>query len=242
MAEKRATLSRAGKALARSALDRRLEEQIEAHFTAQRRRGRLEVEVKGGFVLLRGFVGTYREKERLHRFVMGLRGVRAVKDLVRIRPVETLADRRVVYHVRQALDAHAGLPVGTATIQVTNGACTLRGYVRTAEERHVAEQVASHCRGVRSVINDLTVDPLDEAPDEATTRAVRSALDYCKDFALEDISVCAVDGRVMLRGTVPTLWDRALAEEVTRAQPSVRCVENHIQVLPDDRRDGHRRR
>jgi len=225
-------LSSAGKALRRSALDRHLRRKVEAHLPNRRPHGQVTVEVKNGFVVLRGFVRTYREKERMHRFVMGLRGVRALKDLLRVRPVETLADRTIALHVRNALDAHAELPPGTATVHVSNGTCVLRGHVRTAEERHVAELTARHCRGVRVVVNELNVDPLDEVPDEVTARTVRMALDYCRDFDTQGINVSCADGRVVLRGRVPTLLDRALAEEMTRLQRGVCVVENHIQVTP----------
>jgi osmotically-inducible protein OsmY len=190
----------------------------------------VKVTVAGGFVALQGSVPTFREKERLHRFVMGLRGVKALKDLLIIEPVETLEDERISLLVRQALDAHSELPHGTAVVHVNRGTCTLNGHVRSCEERFIAEQIASHCRGVKKVKNELTVDPLDEVSDEATSRVVKSALAYCEDFETEAVSVSCADGLVLLRGQVPSLLDRALAEEVARLQPGVRRVENHIQV------------
>jgi osmotically-inducible protein OsmY len=195
-------------------------------------RSKINVEVENGFVTLSGSVPTFRQKERLHRFVMGLKGVRALKDLLRVWSVETIADRAVALHVRHALDAHAELPPGTASVHVRSGVVTLQGHVRTAEERSVAELVASHCRGVNSVVNELTVNPLDEISDAATARAVRGALAYCKDFETEGVTVSCDDGRVLLHGEVPSLLDRMLAEELARLQAGVREVENHIHVKP----------
>ncbi|MCK6470332.1 MAG: BON domain-containing protein [Planctomycetes bacterium] len=217
------------------ALDADLRSRIHAALPpASGRNGRrpegISVEVKDGMVLLRGTARTFREKIRLHRFVMGLRGVRALKDMIRIEPAESVSDERVALLVRQALDAHSELPPGTASVHVRDGVCTIEGHVRSAEERHVAEMVTSNCRGVKSVVNKLNVDPLDEVSDEATTRAVKGALAYCKDFDIEGITVSCVDGRVVLRGLVPTMMDRGLAEEITRLQFGVRAVENHIQV------------
>jgi osmotically-inducible protein OsmY len=221
----------AGHALKRSALDRDLKRKILEHLPHHREQLQVTVEVKNGFVVLRGFVRSFRERERLRRFVMRLMGVRALKDLMRIKPAETLADQEVALHVRNALDAHSELPPGTATVHIANGTCTLRGYVCSAEERHVAEMVTRNCRGVRAVVNELTVDPLDEEPDAATNRQVRKALDYCKDFDTNGITVSCMDGRVVLRGKVPTFLDRLLAEEITRIQSCVRSVENHIVVV-----------
>ncbi|MBE7462849.1 MAG: BON domain-containing protein [Planctomycetes bacterium] len=224
-------LSRAGLALEKNAVDRELRVKIAAQTPSEdNRRKEIKVDVRDGYVVLSGFVRTFREKERLHRFVMGLRGVKALKDLLRVRPEESIADRQIALHVRQALDAHAELPPATATVHVRDGTCTLRGHVRSAEERHIAESVSSHCRGVKSVVNELTVDTLDEIPDEATSRAVRCALAYCEDFDTDGITISCCDGKIVLRGNVPTMMDRMLAEEMTRIQPGVRHVENHIQV------------
>lgn len=190
----------------------------------------VKADVRNGFVTLNGGVRTFRQKERLHRFVMRLPGVRALKDLLSIDPVETVEDRKIALHVRQALDAHSELPPGTAVVHVAAGMVNLSGHVRSLEERFMAENIASHCRGVTTVVNDLTVDPLEEVSDEAACRAVRGALAYCDEFETDQVTVSCADGKVCLRGEVPTILDSKLAEELARMQAGVRAVENHIQV------------
>jgi osmotically-inducible protein OsmY len=215
------TVRTAQRVLQKRYADQELKEKIEAQRPVRDKQDELpelEVEVTDGYVQLKGFVRTYREKERLHRFAMALPGVKALKDLVRVRPLESLADRQVALHVRQALDAHAELPEGTVTVHARNGVCSLQGYVRSAEERHIAEQVASHCRGVIQVLNELSVDTLEEASDEATAQAVKGSCNA---------------GVVVLRGQVATLLDRYLVEEMSRIQPGVKAIENHLQVEPD---------
>ena len=191
---------------------------------------KVELEVRDGFVMMRGLVRTFRQKERLHRFVMGLSGVRALKDLLRVQPAETVADAQIALHVRHALDANAELPTGTAVVHVTEGVVTMHGHVRTAEELFIAENIVSHCRGVKGVINELTVDPLEEISDEASARAIRCALQYCEDFETDGVTVSCADGKACLRGEVPTMMDRTLAEELARMQGGVRAVENLIVV------------
>ncbi|MCW8129086.1 MAG: BON domain-containing protein [Planctomycetota bacterium] len=228
-----ARLSNGQKAPATEAPDREIRQKILAHIPSSSSNGHgqaLGVEVKDGLVKIEGTVRTFHEKERLHRFVMGLRGVRALKDLVRVDPLESLADRQVALLVRQALDARSELPPGTVSVHCRSGVCSLVGHVRTAEESMIAEKVARHTRGVKECVNELTVDPLDEVSDEATAKAVKSALSYCTDFDIDSIAVSCADGKVVLRGVVPSILDRSLAEEVTRIQNGVRAVENHIQV------------
>ncbi|MFH0940138.1 MAG: BON domain-containing protein [Planctomycetota bacterium] len=191
---------------------------------------KMQIVVKDGFVTLKGYVRTFRQKERIHRIVMGLHGVRALKDLLYVQPVETIADRQIALHIRHALDAHSELPLGTATMHVRNGQVRLNGHVRTAEERFVAAQVAAHCRGVIEVDNQLTVDPLEEISDEATVQAVHRALAYCEDFETDGVTVSCADGNICLRGEVPSLMDRNLAEEIARLQIGVCSVENHLHV------------
>lgn len=194
----------------------------------------VSIEILDGFVTLKGTVESFRERERLHRFVMGLAGVRALKDLLKVTPRESVNDSQIALHIRQALDAHAELPHGTASVHVKDGVCTLTGHVRSLEERHIAEQVASHTRGVKQVLNELTVDPIEEISDEATVRAVRCALDYCEDFDVSNVTVSCADGKVVLRGQVTTLMDRTLSEELARLQAGVLKVENHIEVVPEE--------
>jgi osmotically-inducible protein OsmY len=209
------------------------DKQLHAHIVTHLKslgESKVELEVRDGFVMLRGNVRTFRQKERLHRFVMGLTGVRALKDLLRVLPAETVADAQIALHVRQALDAHSELPAGTASVHVTDGVVTLNGHVRSAEELFMAENVVSHCRGVKGVLNELTVDPLEEISDEASARAIRCALQYCEDFETDGVTVSCADGKACLRGEVPTMMDRTLAEELARMQAGVRSVENRIVV------------
>ncbi|HYF49706.1 MAG TPA: BON domain-containing protein [Planctomycetota bacterium] len=213
-----------GKSVRDAALATRIADQLRAIHGHH-----VKVSVHDGYVTLAGAVKTYRQKERLHRFVMRLHGVRALKDLLVIE-AESVEDRKIAFLVRNALDAHAELPPGTAVVHVSDGVVKLDGHVRRLEERSIAEYVASHCRGVKKVLNELTVDPLEEVSDEAACRAVRGALKYCDEFETQKVTVSCADGAVCLRGEVPTMMDRTLAEELARMQAGVRAVENNIVV------------
>lgn len=210
--------------------DEKLRASILGHLRDMYKTEEIEVAVRDGFVTLDGSVRSFRQKEVMHRFVMGLRGVKALKDLLRVDPAESIADKKIVEHIRQALDAHAELPHGVAVIHVKEGIATLNGNVRSGEERFLAENIASHCRGVVGVVNQLTVDPLEEVSDEAAARAVMGALAYCEDFEMDGVSVSCADGQVCLRGEVPTMLDKTLCEELARMQCGVRSVENLISV------------
>ena len=203
---------------------------ITAHLRDVYKTADVDVEVRDGFVTLEGAVRSFRQKELLHRFTMGLRGVKALKDLLRVDPAESIADKKIAEHIRQALDAHAELPSGTAVIRVSDGVATLNGNVRSAEERFLAENVASHCRGVIGVVNTLSVDPLEEVSDEAAARAVRGALAYCEDFEMDGVSVSCADGRVCLRGEVPTILDKTLCGELARMQAGVQPYTRFVRA------------
>ena len=209
--------------------DGTIHRRIQSHLENLRER-HIAVEIHEGLVTLTGAVRTYRQKERIHRLVMNLSGVRALKDLLRVQPTESVADGQIALHVRQALDANAELPTGTAVVHIVDGVVTMTGHVRSAEELFIAENVVSHCRGVKKVLNELTVDPLEEITDEAACRAILGALKYCEEFETDGITVSCADGKACLRGEVPTMMDRTLAEEVARLQAGVRSVENHISV------------
>jgi osmotically-inducible protein OsmY len=71
------------------------------------------------------------------------------------------ADRELAAQIRKAIVADKSLSTyaHNSKIIVQNGAVTLRGPVRTDDERHAVEQKAKTIAGVTAVDNQLTVAP-----------------------------------------------------------------------------------
>lgn len=124
-------------------------------------------------------------------------------------------------------------------IQVTinDGVVTLIGSVQSYRRKLAAQQIAGSFSGVREVINNLSVEPPEPATDGELADRVRAALDASADVIKETVTVAVYGGKVALRGTVASRWERLVAEDVARSVRGVRDVQNMLVVNLKERLD-----
>lgn len=85
------------------------------------------------------------------------------------------ADARIRENVCEALTDHADIDASRIEVGVEHGEVTLRGTVPDRATRHLAEDVALQCAGVRDVLDELRVLPEDRAgPSAEDTRTHRA--------------------------------------------------------------------
>jgi hyperosmotically inducible protein len=118
-------------------------------------------------------------------------------------------------------------------VETHDGVITLRGKVRTAEERTAAEEIARGIGGATSVNSALQIVPEEQrstvdAKDEGIEKAVKARLD--KDEQLKDagIKVRSDNSVVTLIGAVSDHKARARASDVVRGVPGVKAVRNEL--------------
>lgn len=137
------------------------------------------------------------------------------------------ADRHVYSVIRKTLldyePLRATRPV--LDISVREGLVHLRGRVRTAAIKEIAELLVLRIPDVRAVRNDLIADP-------EVVRAVADA--FAADPELGPVCpiVDARDGMVILAGTVPSEELARRAVDVAMAVPLVASVTSHLRVVP----------
>jgi osmotically-inducible protein OsmY len=108
----------------------------------------LRVDVDAGVVRLQGRVRTTDLKRAAEELARGVRGVLSVTN-------DVLADDEIA---RQVEDAMAELRVADVEVRVLLGQVTLRGWVESPEQRRAAAHLARSVPGVRSVVNELSVE------------------------------------------------------------------------------------
>ena len=111
----------------------------------------LHAEVENGVVLLKGNVRTTQLKSAAEEIVGKVQGVIGVDNRL-------VADPDLEQAVTRALEEAPGIQVGVFEVEVLLGAVTLRGRVRTAEEREEAARVVREVPGVQSVANQIEVE------------------------------------------------------------------------------------
>ena len=128
------------------------------------------VKVEDGVVTLSGAVETATEKEFLLRGVSSVKGVTAVNDTVQVRSgdsapiesedptvVEYLDDAAVTAEVNAGILAQEGLRSLNISVETTDGIVTLAGKADNKAQVSLAEKTAAATKGVKRVVNTLTV-------------------------------------------------------------------------------------
>jgi osmotically-inducible protein OsmY len=155
-----------------------------------------------------------------------------VENQLSVVPPGPVSDTRIAEYVRAALDAHADLTSETIAVSASAGAVTLSGSVASHWERTLAEDVALGSKGVNAVKNLLMVSLDEQIEDEALCREIQATLAYTRGLRDTDIRVAVNGNAAVLSGEVPALWQKEMAETVTR-RFRVSTVRNEIIVMGD---------
>jgi osmotically-inducible protein OsmY len=117
----------------------------------------IKVVVEDGYLKLLGEVEWKYLKDVAERAVRNVKGVRAVANLIMVRPkVQPLELKQ---KIEAAFVRNAQLEAHRVQVEADGNVVTLRGHVHSWAERQEAERQAWKAPGVAEVRNFLTVDP-----------------------------------------------------------------------------------
>ena len=143
----------------------------------------------------------------------------------------TPTDLRLRDSVMQQLAWDTQVDASDIGIAAHQGVVTLTGFVGTYADKLAAERAAKRVRGVRAVANDIQVrlrlprTDVEIATDVARALTLRATLP-------ESVQAVVHNGHLTLTGSVPTLFQRVVAEKAIRHIKGVLSVANHITVTP----------
>lgn len=202
----------------------------------------IDIAVKNGHVELSGLVGSAAEKSEAWgtSWVSGVESVdtdelevaRWARDPdLRKGKYANKSDQEIRTAILDTLAFDprvAGFDVG---VSVIGGVVTLRGIVDNQLARRAAESDARCTVGVRSVLNQLKVRPV-EATDVVLATRVRQA--FVLDPVVEryDLQVSAHENDIYLGGIVSSQYEKLRAQEVAEGVKGVAGVVNQIEVNP----------
>jgi len=187
------------------------------------------VAVEDGVVTLSGEVDALWEKLAAANAARRVRGVSTVvNDLVVHRPAASAtSEAATAKAVSRALRSSGDIPESVQA-ELQDGTVTLTGRVGWDFERRAAERAMQHIRGVRHVVNLLSLAP--HAVPADTEERIRAALDRDALLGGAAIEVSVDRGRVVLTGTVRSWAERSRAEHLAWRAPYVRSVDDFIDV------------
>lgn len=111
------------------------------------------------------------------------------------------------------------------------GIVTLLGEVDNILAKERAAALAGTIKGVRSVMNQLLVNPPNSLEDQDIEDHVKTALLENPATELYDMNVRVTDGRVTLTGTVQSWQEKQLALQVAKGVEGITDVQDKLTIL-----------
>jgi osmotically-inducible protein OsmY len=188
------------------------------------------VSADGGRVVLRGTVGSLREKREAQKAAERVDGVASVENELQVRLLTEHArdDADLRGAVLKALALDSLVP-STVDARVDDGWVTLQGTAEWQYQRGEAEFVAGNVRGVIGV--DDRIEFESPPPDAGDVKeSINKAFQRHAKLNAERLAVHTDNGTVGLSGTVTSRDERDAALEVAWSAPGVTRVDDHIVV------------
>lgn len=125
----------------------------------------ISVKTDDKVVTLSGFVTSQAEAEKAVQLAKGIEGVTSVSDKLHVKDSKTQSlkgyagDTATTSEIKAKMLADDGLPSRNVKVKTTDGVVQLTGNVETQAQSDRAESIAKAVEGVKSVKNDLKVQP-----------------------------------------------------------------------------------
>ncbi len=145
-----------------------------------------------------------------------------------------MGDKLIRQNVIDELDFDPSIEAANIGVAVENGIVTLTGHVGSFTERVAAEKAAQKVRGVRGVVEEITVRFGGEAPprDEDLAQRAVQMLDWSSTVPKGTVQVKVQDGWVTLTGKVGWQYQKEEAYRAIRRLAGVAGIVNSIEVTP----------
>ncbi|NUU66228.1 molecular chaperone OsmY [Enterobacteriaceae bacterium BIT-l23] len=125
----------------------------------------ISVKTDDKVVTLSGFVTSQAEAEKAVQLAKGIEGVTSVSDKLHVKDSKAQSlkgyagDTATTSEIKAKMLADDGLPSRNVKVKTTDGVVQLTGNVETQAQADRAESIAKAVEGVKSVKNDLKVQP-----------------------------------------------------------------------------------
>ncbi|MBN1420342.1 MAG: BON domain-containing protein [Planctomycetes bacterium] len=146
-----------------------------------------------------------------------------------VRASARVDDSTISFWIRTALDEDSRIMPADIAVSVTEGVATLNGTVGNLAERDFAVREAKKIKGVKGVIDEITVRASGRS-DEEIRQDVVDALRMSPILRPDTPSVTVDDGSVTLRGQLESWAEREQADLLAREVRGVRSVNDEIEI------------
>jgi Predicted periplasmic or secreted lipoprotein len=189
------------------------------------------VAVDQNVVTLTGHVGSYAQKLAALSAVRRVKGVHGIADEIEVRaPSDAkMSDDEIASRAFNVLSWDSVVPSEGIQVTVRDGLVTLTGKVNWYYQKSSAERDVRNLSGVRSVVNNIEVEP--HARADNVKKKIEAALTRHAEIEAKDIRVTVRDNdEVLLEGKVRN-WDEKFAvENAAWSAPGVKNVRDRLTI------------
>jgi osmotically-inducible protein OsmY len=187
----------------------------------------IQARVIRGVAYLDGSVWNWSQKRMAGELCRTLRGIRAVVNMLRVRPLPIMDDASLKKGIRRMLAGHPN--IDRVSLQVVYGVVRLSGCVPDEAEKRRVEGKVWAMPGVRHVVSTLQVGPSTATNDLQIVNEILKGLAGCLGLDISTVTVKSQGGTVRLSGTVPNHHLRSAAEDLACWMPLVHSVVNELE-------------
>lgn len=198
----------------------------------------VQVTVNNGVVKLTGTVDTFYWKEEAGKRARRVKGVTALDNEIEVAGPE-ISDEELQNKLVRAISydrvGYGTTAFNAISVHVQNGVVTLGGTAYGPVDAESAVSVASNMKGVKDVIDEISVDPVSPMDDRIRRAVYRAVYGFpsLNRYAIDPaqpIRISVQNGNVTLYGVVDRQADKDAAGIRANSVPGVFKVTNLLQV------------
>ena len=188
------------------------------------------VTAKEGIITLSGVVNDYAKKSQAENAVKNVIGVKAVVEKIEIEFDSSFhkSDNEIATEIVHNFNWRQ-LPNDKVKIKVEDGCVTLEGELHWNYQREAARTAVMYVLGVKSITNNITLKSATH--DEVEKKDIEFA--FARNWSIHDqnIQVNVLGTKVVLSGSVSSLYQKEEAARIAWNVPGVSVVDNQLVVL-----------
>jgi hyperosmotically inducible protein len=189
------------------------------------------VAVDRNIVTLSGHVASYAQKLAAIAAARRVKGVHGIVDEIEVRTASDaqMSDDEIASRAINVLSWDSVVPSETIQVTVRDGFVTLTGKVNWYYQRTSAERDIRKLSGVRSVINNIEIEP--HAKADNVKMKIEAALKRHAEVEAKDIRVTVRDeDEVLLEGKVQSWDEKRAVENAAWSAPGVKNVKDRLTI------------